>query len=101
MAPMPTSERPILILKFFMSALLRYSECGSYVCATAPELIGFRLIFRPRRFLATKLNGRVGFKVERLFQQLFNVSDAVVNALRVEVVNFVSRFQRAEKNVAS
>ena len=67
---------------------------------TAPELIGLRLIFGPRRFLAAKLNGRVGFKVERLLQQLFNVSDAVVNALRVEVVNLVSRFQRAEKNVA-
>ena len=28
-APMPTSERPMLMLKFFRSALLRYSECGS------------------------------------------------------------------------
>ncbi len=67
--------------------------------ATAPKLVGFRLIFRPGRFLAAELNRRVGFKIHRLVKQLLHLGHALVHALRVEIVNFVGRFQIAEKNV--
>ena len=66
----------------------------------APELIGFRFIFRPWQFLAAKLNCCLALEVDRLLQQLFDLGNTFIHAFRIEIVNFVSRFQRAEKHVA-
>ncbi len=50
--------------------------------------------------MTAKLNACVAREVDRLLQELLNFSDTVVNAFGVQTVNFVSRLQRAEKNVA-
>src|SRR5438477_7057670 len=69
------------------------------VCnAPAPELVGFSLIFRPRRFLAAQLDRRVAFEIDRLFQQLFDFRNPFVNALRVQSVDLVCRLPREKKN---
>ena len=67
--------------------------------APAPKLIGFRVIFRPGRFLAAKLDRPVSLEIERLFEQLFHFRHARVDALLVQIVNLVSRFQIAEQNI--
>ena len=67
--------------------------------ATAPKLIGFRVIFRPRSFLAAKLNRPVSLKIGRLFEQLLYLRDSRIDAFLVQIVNLVSRFQVAEQNI--
>ena len=59
---------------------------------TAPELIGLRLIFWPRRFLATKLNRGVAFKINRLLEQVLNFRNTLIHAFRIKIINFVGRF---------
>ena len=64
--------------------------------ATPPELIRFRRIFWPRRFLTAKLHRRVALEVDWLLQQFFYFRDPLINAFGVESVNFVGRFQCAK-----
>ena len=49
----------------------------------APELIGFRFIFRPCRLLAAQLDGRIALEIDRLLQQFFYLCDPIINAFRV------------------
>ena len=49
-----------------------------FVCdPAAPELVGFSLIFRPRRFLTAQFDRRIAFEIDRLFQQLFYFRHAI------------------------
>ena len=67
--------------------------------AAVPQLIGLRFIFWPRRFFPAQLHGRVGFEIHRLFEQLFDLADSLVDSLLVEVVNLVSRLEIPEQNI--
>ena len=65
-----------------------------------PDGIGFRVILWPRRFLAAELDARVAFEIDLFLIQLrFDLGDAVVHALGVEIVDFVGRLQVAQKHI--
>ena len=49
--------------------------------------------------MAAQLDRGIALEIDRLLQQLFYLRDSVVHPFRVQGVNLVSRFQRAEKNV--
>src|SRR5882724_6677589 len=87
-------------LRCGLNRMLAQMLLQQLVCdTTAPELVGFCLIFWPWRFLAAQLDRRVALEINGLLQQLFYLRNPLVNPLRVQGINLVSRFQRAEKNI--
>ena len=88
-------------LRCGLNRMLAQMLLQQLVCdTTAPELVGFRFIFWPRRFLATQLDRRIALEINRLLQQLFYLGDPSINSFGVQRVDVVSRLQRAEKNVS-
>ena len=64
-----------------------------------PDCIGFRLIFRPGRFLAAQLDRAVVLEIDRLLEHLLDFRHAVVDALGVELVDFVGRLQVSQQHI--
>src|SRR6266542_3043843 len=82
--------------RMFAQMLLQQLVCDT----TPPELVGFRLIFWPRRFLTAQLDRRIALEIDRLLQQFFYLDHPLVNAFRIERVNVVSGLERAKKDVS-
>jgi hypothetical protein len=67
--------------------------------APAPDRIGLGFVFRPDSFLAAELDRLIAFELHRLLDELFDFRDALINALLVKLVDFISRLEIAEQNV--
>ena len=65
--------------RMFAQMLLQQLVCDT----TTPELIGFRFIFWPCRFLSAHLDRRIALEINRLLQQLFYLGDPIINAFRI------------------
>src|SRR5438067_12340428 len=64
-----------------------------------PELIGLCFVLWPGRFFPTQFYRGVGFKIDRLLQNFFHLADALVDALLIEIVDFVGRLEISEQNI--
>ena len=67
--------------------------------ASAPDLISFRLILRPGRFLSAQLNGPVLLEIDRLLDQGFDLRHPGVDPLGIEIINLVGRFQVPQQDI--
>ena len=64
-----------------------------------PDVVGFRLILRPGRFLPAQLNSRVALEIDGLIELLLDLGDAIVHPLGVEIVDFVGRLQISQEHI--
>ena len=80
-----------MFAQFFLEQLARD--------AAVPDGIRFRVIFRPGRFLPAHLDRLVVLEIDLLSDQLLDLRHAIVHPLRIEVVDFVGRFQIPEEHI--
>ena len=65
----------------------------------APDGVGLAFIFRPGRFLAAQLDGRIVLEIGRLIEQLLDFRHPIVDPLEVKLEDFVGGLQISQEHI--